>query len=160
MDTPFWDFSLRFYGLPGVAPACLRCQDEAGADVNLVLFLLWRAASGVRLAEAEIASAEALVRPWRDQVVRPMRAVRRALKTAPFDDSGGLRAQVKAAELDAERLQQAALSRHALRTGHRPAPPADPCAAARANLAAYAAVTGRPLAEDAVNILLAAFATR
>ncbi len=54
MEKPFWTFSLEFYGLPDVAPACLRCQDEAGADVNLILFVLWRAASGVRVAEAEL----------------------------------------------------------------------------------------------------------
>ena len=52
MDKRFWDFSLNIYGVPGVAPACLRCQDEAGADVNLILFLLWRAAAGYRPAEA------------------------------------------------------------------------------------------------------------
>jgi uncharacterized protein (TIGR02444 family) len=39
-DDPFWRFSLDLYGRPGVAPACLALQDEAGADVNLVLYLL------------------------------------------------------------------------------------------------------------------------
>jgi uncharacterized protein (TIGR02444 family) len=50
MTEQLWDFSLRIYGLPGIAPACLRCQDDAGADVNMILLLLWTAKGGVRLA--------------------------------------------------------------------------------------------------------------
>jgi len=42
-ESPFWRFSLRFYSRPGVAAACLALQDEAGADVNLMLFLLFLA---------------------------------------------------------------------------------------------------------------------
>ena len=45
-----WAFSLQAYARPGAAPACLRCQDEAGADVNIVLFLLWHAARGRAVA--------------------------------------------------------------------------------------------------------------
>ena len=69
MDMRLWDFSLEIYRLPGVAPACLLCQDEAGADVNLILFLLWRAVARCRLAEGEIASLDALVAPWREHIV-------------------------------------------------------------------------------------------
>ena len=41
--SPFWQFSLAFYRQPGVADACIRLQEEAGVDVNLLLFLLWQA---------------------------------------------------------------------------------------------------------------------
>ena len=37
----FWGFSLRIYARQDVPQACLALQDEGGADVNLVLFLLY-----------------------------------------------------------------------------------------------------------------------
>ena len=43
----FWDYSLKTYNRPHVGKACLRLQEEAGADVNLVLLCLWLAARGV-----------------------------------------------------------------------------------------------------------------
>ena len=100
MDKRFWDFSLNIYGVPGVAPACLRCQDEAGADVNLILFLLWRAAAGYRLAEGEIASLDAHVTRWREHVVGPLRAMRRELKSESLDETGAFRERIKTVELE------------------------------------------------------------
>ena len=41
--SPFWRFSLRFYRRREVADACIALQEEAGVDVNLLLFLLWHA---------------------------------------------------------------------------------------------------------------------
>ena len=48
--SPFWQFSLRFYRLPGVAEACIELQEQAGVDVNLLLFLLWQASLCRRLS--------------------------------------------------------------------------------------------------------------
>ena len=150
MAADLWTFSLAFYARPGVASACLQCQDEAGADVNLVLFLLWQAGVGARFTSDEIAVIDHDVREWREQAVRPLRAVRRYLKGQGQD---GLRDQVKAAELQAERVQQEALSRHG-----RPANSAPAAEAARANVDAYAIVLGCPLPQTAAEVLLAAFA--
>lgn len=112
-STDLWSFSLRLYAVPGVADACLTAQDEHGADVNLLLWAAWLAMQGHALTAAEVAEAEAATRPWRDAVVRPLRAVRRQLKSGPppAPDMGteSLRAQVKAAELEAERMQQSLL---------------------------------------------------
>ena len=159
MLATLWTFSLRFYALPGVAPACLRCQDEAGADVNLMLYLLWKAHSGIRVVPAEIESLDAQVRDWREHVVQPLRSVRRYLKSIsePFEDAAKLRDAIKSAELEAERQEQKALSRQALMVARETMLPRDE--AARANLAAYAAVIGRTLPNDAVAALLAAFAS-
>ena len=96
MDMRLWDFSLQIYRLPGVAPACLRCQlDEAGADVNLILFLLWWAVARYRLAEGRIALLDALVAPWREHIVEPLRAMRRELKSESLDETGAFREQIK-----------------------------------------------------------------
>ena len=105
-----WSFSLAVYAAPGVADACLTAQDEAGADVNLLLWAAWLAAQGHDLTAAELAEAVAATQPWRDDVVRPLRALRRRLKSgpapAPCPATESLRAQVKAAELEAEHQQQ------------------------------------------------------
>ncbi len=45
-DDPLWRFALDLYARAGVAPACLTLQDDAGADVTLVLYLLWCAMTG------------------------------------------------------------------------------------------------------------------
>ena len=41
--SPFWRFSLRFYRRREVADACITLQEQAGVDVNLLLFLRWHA---------------------------------------------------------------------------------------------------------------------
>ena len=155
-DNALWAFSLGLYGRAGVAPACLALQDEAGADVNLVLFLLWCAATDRPLDAAAIWAADGRVAPWRGDVVEPLRAVRRALKGEPLAGFGpeAYRQRIKAAELEAERLVQAALFVAA------PAPQGrlDREAAARHHLGLYAGLLGRPLPQEALRTLLAAFA--
>jgi len=110
-DNPFWDFSLVVYRKPGVAEACLYLQDDAGVDVNLLLFFCWLA--GVRdeaLGEAEIRDILRRTTDWRDHVVRPLREVRRWMKGdvegMPAGPVEALRSQVKRIELESERLQQ------------------------------------------------------
>ena len=104
----FWEFTLELYPEPGVAAACIALQDEHGADVNLLLFALWAASRGARLTSDDIRRVEAAVYDWRTGVVQPLRAARRALK--PFADAQALRENVKAAELEAERQQQARMA--------------------------------------------------
>ena len=113
LDNPFWDFSLAVYGRPGVTPACLALQDRHGLDVNLLLLCCWAGAQGRTLAPAELRDLIAAVRPWQEQVVRPLRAVRRWLKdqtAAPAGPAGALREEILARELDGERLEQLILT--------------------------------------------------
>lgn len=108
-----WSFSLALYGAPGVADACLTAQHGHGADVNLLLWAVWLAVQGHDLTADEVAEAETATRSWREEVVGPLRAVRRRLKTGPLPApdaaTESLRNQVKAAELAAEKLQQSLL---------------------------------------------------
>jgi len=137
-DSAFWRFSLRFYALPDVAPACLALQDEADVDVNLLLFLLFLADAGRAVTREDVARLDANIAPWRSEIVGPLRGLRRRLKTGVGDVppavSEGLRNMVKKVELEAERLEQGRLEKHASKLG-KPAPRED---AARANLTAYA----------------------
>jgi uncharacterized protein (TIGR02444 family) len=98
----FWRWSLVTY--PKVEHILLDLQDRYGADVNLVLFCLWIG----ELTPEAVARAEAAVRPWRQEVVVPLRKIRRALKQER--EAGTLREHVKAAELEAERLAQLQLT--------------------------------------------------
>jgi uncharacterized protein (TIGR02444 family) len=155
-DSAFWRFSLRFYALPDVAPACIVLQDEAGVDVNLLLFLLFLAESGRVVTQDDITRLDRDIAPWREHVVEPLRALRRRLKTGVGDiippASEGLRNMVKKIELEAERLEQGRLEAHASNLGK----PATRDAAALANLAAYAEhLGGMPFAPK--DVVLKAF---
>ncbi|AWJ90277.1 TIGR02444 family protein [Azospirillum baldaniorum] len=102
-ENPLWDFSLAVYGRPGVPAACLDLQDRLGQDVNLLLFTAWAGmACNADLPAEELARIDSAVAPWRDEVVRPLRAVRRRAK----GEDDALYKRLKAAELEAERVQQ------------------------------------------------------
>jgi len=155
--SPFWRFSLRIYRRPEVAEACIALQEEAGVDVNLLLFLLWQATLSRALSAAEVAELERRIGPWRNATVIPLRAMRRALKSPPQliapATAEVFRTRIKAAELEAERLQQEAMHALASSFGRKEASPE---AAARANVAAYAAMAGRAFPAPAIDTLLAA----
>ena len=159
-SSAFWRFSLRFYARPGVAPACLDLQDGAGVDVNVMLYVLFLAQQGRLIERDEVARLDAMARSWRDQVVQPLRTMRRQLKGSigPLDpeSSANLRADVKRIELAAERLQQETLERLAPCASLGTQAPSR-VAAARANLAAYGAFLGG-LPQQPVATLLEAFA--
>ena len=142
--SDFWDFSVRVYGQPGVADACLALQDHHGLDVNLLLYCCWVGASRGAIREADLKPAFEFSATWSLNVVRPLREVRSWMKTAarqsdciPSADCMEVRADVKAAELAAERLQQIGLE-----SLSEPAPQQPLCAdeqleATAINLACY-----------------------
>jgi len=98
-------FSSSLYTGNEVPAACLLLQDELGLDVNLVLWCLYAGARGTTLTPDMITTADAACAPWRANVVRPLREVRRWLKTAG-PDAQALRQQVLAQEIDSEWFQQ------------------------------------------------------
>jgi uncharacterized protein (TIGR02444 family) len=156
--SPFWRFSLRFYRQSGVADACIALQDGCGVDVNILLFLLWLATDRRRATSDEVAAVCAKAGPWRDDVVVPLRSLRRRLKDgAPLVERNTaelFRIRIKGVELEAERLQQEALFglTPSLATTNEPSVEA----AVRANVAAYERVAGRAFTPAAVDVLVAA----
>jgi uncharacterized protein (TIGR02444 family) len=117
LDTPLWAFSLAVYGSDGVENECLELQERSNVDVNLLLLAAFvGAVEGVRLETKDIAVVNSAVADWHGEIVRALRRARRALK-APSSDAGNplrwesvtLRARVKAAELEAEKIEQAML---------------------------------------------------
>jgi uncharacterized protein (TIGR02444 family) len=158
--TPFWRFSLGFYRHPEVASACIELQDQAGVDVNILLFLLWSATLKRILPKGELEDLEGKIGAWRVAAVIPLRELRRALKIPPPAIAPGaaeaFRTRVKAVELEAERLQQQTMYDLAPTLDFEPASSA--LVAARANVAAYAAICTKPFPPAAVETILAAFA--
>ena len=157
--TPFWRFSLRFYRLAGVADACIALQDEYGVDVNLLMFLLWRADEGSLLSADEVRSLDDKVRDWRNHAVIPIRNIRRKLKSARTLIEPGqqeaFRTKIKAIELEAERLQQHAL--FAFSQSASLGKEADPSTAAHGNVCAYEHIMGATFPRDTVDVLLGSF---
>jgi len=140
--SDFWNFSIQTYAKPEIASLCLELQERFGADVNLVLFMLWAASRGRRLEPAEIEKLADFVNDWREDVVVPLRRVRRTLKTPPrgwpAQETESLRKRIKADELEAERLQQTMMS--AFLAVDQAGQFDSPLAAARSNLINYASL--------------------
>jgi len=159
-ESPFWRFSLRFYRNPEVAAACIALQDEAGVDVNVLMFLLWNATLKRTLPPAAIADLDGKIGAWRNAAVIPLRELRRALKHPPPVVAPGaaeaFRTRVKAVELEAERLQQQTMYALVPSLPFEPAPSA--LAAADVNVGAYAATSAKAFPAAAVATILAAFA--
>ena len=99
-----WDWTLEAYARPGVPEACLALQDEHDLNTSFLLWAVWaEGADAAVLAQAANAG-----KVWDSRVLKPVREVRRTLKsTFPAVDDGareGLREDVKSVELRAERV--------------------------------------------------------
>ncbi len=124
----FWQFSLDFYQRDGVEAACLTLQDRLGLDVNILLYAAWLASQGRTASVADFEQVDLLIAPWREEVIRPLRRIRRWLKEpGPDAPAGGVReyrAGIKSAELDAEEIVQGMMFASRVRTkkpdGDRP----------------------------------------
>ncbi|EKV30761.1 hypothetical protein C882_4098 [Caenispirillum salinarum AK4] len=152
---PFWRFSLSVYGRAGVAEAALALQNRRGADVNLLLFLLWRTASGHDVSDALLSRAAAVSRDWQAAVVGPVRRARKAVK-----GMGGLYSRLKETELACEQAEQMALAGLVDDTASEAAAPVETRRlAAETALRAYlSTLPGTPMAgeEEALEALVRA----
>ena len=111
-ENEFWRFSLRVYSHDEVANECLSLQEALGLDVNILLFCAWLGTRGVVLRREFIEAACQLTARWRDNIVSPLRRVRRQLK-ADGNRFPSLRERVKALELESEQIEQAMLFAYA-----------------------------------------------
>ena len=106
-----WNWIVECYGRPGVADALLQQQQETDLDVVLHLFEKYvRDVLGVRLDSDAIAVAQVGIATWRSRVIKPIRNLRRELKTMTGLDMidparHGFRESIKGMELMAERVE-------------------------------------------------------
>lgn len=169
-DPPLWHFSLRFYAQPGIATACLALQNDCDADVNLLLCALWLGSIRRMVSIDQLQTLDQGVARWRCAAVRPLRAIRSALRhEKPLADQAGidrLRDQIKALELQAEKLQQFELARlvQALEAAPGAVPAIDasasnaPMKAAETNLDVYQTMLGCEFPSSLRQILLTGLA--
>jgi uncharacterized protein (TIGR02444 family) len=141
-----WAWTLEAYGRPGVPEACLVLQDEYGQNTSLLLWAVWAKTADAALLSRAAAAAQA----WEATALAPLRAVRRALKAPapPVRDEAreGLREDVKAAELRAERVLMETLEAMSGRSGG---------ASALAALQAASRAWGKPAPDEALAVLVA-----
>ncbi|MFJ7315139.1 TIGR02444 family protein [Pseudomonas sp. NPDC098747] len=104
MSSDLWSFALATYARPGVEDACLQLQ-TAGVNVCLLLCGLWLEQRGATCDEQRAGQLQALTGPWDIEVVQPLRTLRMQWKARALNDAvlKGMREQVKALELEAER---------------------------------------------------------
>jgi len=115
--APLRQFALAVHDVEGVPAACVLLQDRFDLDVNVLLLGAFVGVQGKILAAEDVAAARAVVDAWHDEVVRPLRAVRRRLKSgpapAPDARTASLRRHVAGSELDAELVELDELGRWA-----------------------------------------------
>lgn len=104
----FWTWSLAVYARTGVGEALITLQDQAGLNVNILLWLAWRNDVGAPTGEALIRRAMAACEPIEAGIIAPLRQARRYAGAHFRDDA--LYTELKHAELAGERLQQSRLA--------------------------------------------------
>ncbi|MDS7594267.1 TIGR02444 family protein [Agrobacterium tumefaciens] len=106
-----WPNMILLYADNKVAQLCLSLQDEFDADVPVLLLLVLADRHGMSCEDEAFDRFLADAATWRELVVRPLRAIRRAMKGRC--DAGAetaLREDIKRVELQAERLHIARLT--------------------------------------------------
>lgn len=103
-----WDFVVKLYARPGISQACLELQDRLGVDVSFLLTVLFYAKRrNIDLSIDEIASLDRSISAWRDEVIVPLRRLRRHVKASGLLNSSteAFYQRIKADELLAEQLE-------------------------------------------------------
>ena len=161
-QSRFWRFSLAVYQGDAVQEECLDLQDRHGIDINMLLFCAFvGAVHGAVISEHDVRDALSKIAVWNANVVRALRQVRRELKLFATDLSPvqvaarELRTSVKAAELGAERIEQAMLETFAV-TRLANWQLAEPASAAAANVRTLLTICGDPTPPELPIKLLAA----
>ncbi len=145
MAERFWDWSVRIYERPGVAPLLLSLQDRHALSINLLLWSLWCAERFEEPQAIVIRKAVDLTKSWSADIVAPLRAVRRALKAPPpqaaADGAATLRKRLTEDERAAEQIEQGMLEALAVANLTPSADQSGTVGRARRTLAAYVRLT-------------------
>lgn len=109
-SSSLYEFAVRRYALPGVAPLCLRLQDEHGLDVDVVLAVLWQASRGIAVDDDALTRMLTAAAPAQARVLQ-LRALRRAVGSDRDRDPRwqATYQHLKSAELEAERVELACI---------------------------------------------------
>jgi uncharacterized protein (TIGR02444 family) len=101
-----WAFAAAAWGSPGVEAICLELQDVDGQCPALLLWRLWTLKDARAVDPDTLDKALHAARSWEDEVLAPLRAVRRRLAArsglTPEAARTALRRKLLDAELEAE----------------------------------------------------------
>lgn len=147
--NPFWDYAVKVYERAAVREHCLALQETNRADVNILLFLCWRAAKGAPPPDTGLLTAMmAAMAPVKDTAIEPLRRLRRTLRAALPGETPGmtplrevLRQHVLTAEIAAEAVGQMVLY-GGFPLSHDSALPPDDAVAAGLAVARYLELIG------------------
>lgn len=110
-NLSLWDFACTVYAQPLVQQACLDLQDQQDIDVPLLLFCCWSGLGYGAADQQALQRAVAFCQQYNQVSVTPLRRLRRQMKVSYCDNWpivekrwSLLREQVKAVELESERL--------------------------------------------------------
>lgn len=109
-----WPFTLDLYARPGVQDAVIALQENQGADVNVLFYCTWCAATGrSSLDAASFDKVESRIARWRQEVTKPLRRLRVHIKTHPdllaLQEAAEARSKILEAEIESERIAQIAI---------------------------------------------------
>ncbi len=107
----FWQFTLECYGREGVQSAVIALQDQRNADVNVMFYCCWIAASGRGVLSADdVRCADAAIDAWRREVTIKLRSIRSDIKATPalwaLAGAADVRGKVLGAEIQSEQVTQ------------------------------------------------------
>lgn len=115
-------FALRLYARPGMAPLCLRMQNEHGLNVNCLLAAAWAARLGYALDDNAWQAMQRRAEPMRALATLPIRELRRKISREPKlaeELRAGIKRMLLYAELRAEQAEERALHEAMLAYGRR-----------------------------------------
>lgn len=102
-DHALWQFSLKFYADAGNKTAFLFLQDQYDLNINMMLGLIWYAASGYGYCTSEaILKLHELLTPWQTFITQPLRLLRKQLSK----DKSEFYQALLATEVFSEKMQQ------------------------------------------------------
>ncbi|QKK31019.1 TIGR02444 family protein [Rhizobium indicum] len=101
-----FDVMVRLYGEPGIASWCLEAQTRHAVDVPSLLFFALADSDGHGADDGEMQRLLERAGEWRALFVLPLRHLRLTLRQGPRNTAEiEFYEKIKAAELEAERLQ-------------------------------------------------------
>ncbi|WP_095448690.1 TIGR02444 family protein [Ochrobactrum quorumnocens] len=114
-QSELWSFMLKLYAEPGIPHALLGLQDDHAIDVPFFLAVLHAVTTNHHVTAKAVSALYAEVQEWREKIVIPLRAVRKALKVhswiTRFESTSAFRETIKSVELNAEKIEVVVLER-------------------------------------------------
>ncbi|HLZ84221.1 MAG TPA: TIGR02444 family protein [Caulobacteraceae bacterium] len=100
--TSAWAFAVAAWGRPGVEAICLDLQNLHEQSAALLLWRCWTLEANRGVGRDTLAKAVEVARAWDEDVLRPLRALRRRMDPAAASQAESSRAAVRRRILDAE----------------------------------------------------------